>query len=485
MSRTALVILLLAAVFRIAPLADDVRFHPDEALFTSLARSVLTSGNWRLMGDLDKPPLSIYINAASLALIGVNNDRGVPDLDPHVGEFAARLPGVLAGLLWVAAVYALAKRLYGNDTLAAWAALFMACAPPAIAYSAAAYTDGWMLAFSGLALWMASADRPLTSGAFLAFAFLSKQQALYYLPLAFGFLLLPVSVNTRAAVIRRAALLLLPIAAAFGATAAWDALRRPSPPLFALAAANNSPGRLIRSDEVIPRLITWLEWGQFAVGAPTLFLTAFSPLAVTWRVRRLTQTREAAADLLIVLFIVGYTFVHWLIAFNTYDRYLLPIVPMLAILAARTGFWLWAMLSRWITRPELTVAAGAVVISLLTGARDTHSIYNAERYEQGDIIALADYLNALPTATIIYDHWLGWQLGYYLGAWNDKRRVYYPTADALAADAVRLTETEPRYFPAPASQSFEVWREALEGAGFVVERVYLAGSYTVYRLVPP
>ncbi len=483
-----LLILLLAAALRIIPLADDVRFHPDEALFTTFARGVLTSGDWRLMGDLDKTPLSIYLNTASLALVGVNYQRGVPDLDPRIGEFAARLPGVFAGIIWVAAVYALTMRLYRNQTLALWVALFMACAPPAIAYSAAAYTDGWMLAFSGLALWMAAADRPLTSGIFLALGFLSKQQALYFVPLAFGFLLLPVTVNSIPAVTRRAVLLLVPVIGAFGLVIGWDALRRPSPPLLALAAANNSPGRLIRSDEVVPRLITWLEWGQFAIGAPTLFLTALSPLALSWRVRKLPQTREAAADLLILIFIFGYTFAHWLIAFNTYDRYLLPLVPLLAILAARTGFWLWAILARWISRPELSVAAGAVVISLLTGgwnAAQGGSIYNAERYEQGDLIALADYLNGLPTASVIYDHWLGWQLGYYLGAWHDKRRVYYPTPHALAEEAAALSEQEPRYFPAPTSQAFEVWREALEGAGFSVERVYLAGSYAVYCLIPP
>jgi len=273
-----LVILLLAAIFRIAPLADDVRFHPDEALFTTFARNVITTGDWRLMGDLDKPPLSIYAITASLALVGVTYDRGVPDLDPRVGEFAARLPGVFASLLWVAAVYALAYGLYKNRTLAAWAALFVACSPPAIAYGASAFTDGWMLAFSALALWSASIDRPLTSGVFLACAFASKQQALYMLPLAGGFLLL--TAHDARTIVRRWIALVLPLGVGIGLVTAWDSFRRPSPSLFALAAANNSPGRLIRSDEVAPRLIAWMTWGQLAVGAPTLLLTAFSPLAI-------------------------------------------------------------------------------------------------------------------------------------------------------------------------------------------------------------
>jgi len=202
----------------------------------------------------------------------------------------------------------------------------------------------------------------------------------------------------------------------------------------------------------------------------------------------LPQARETAVDLLIALYLLGYVFVHWLLAFNTYDRYLLPVVPLLAILAARSGFWLWGLLSRWISRPEMVVTAGAIIISLLTGGRDAaegRSIYNAERIEQGNILALADYLNTLPTATVIYDHWLGWQLSYYMGAWTDKRRVYYPTPDTLMQDAAQLAEHEPRYFPAPAAQSFNVWQNELERAGFVVERVYLSGGFAVYRIVPP
>ena len=45
------------------------------------------------------------------------------------------------------------------------------------------------------------------------------------------------------------------------------------------------------------------------------------------------------------------------------------------------------------------------------------------------LMRLARHLNGKPVATVIYDPWLGWELGYYLGVWHDKRRVHYPDAD--------------------------------------------------------
>ncbi|MFN8528064.1 MAG: hypothetical protein U0670_05595 [Anaerolineae bacterium] len=264
-------------------------------------------------------------------------------------------------------------------------------------------------------------------------------------------------------------------------------LRRPSPPLFALAAVRNNPGRLIRSAEVSARLGTWAAWAQFMIGAPTALFAGMIPVSIGWRIFREPRRRSTLIDVLLLIFLLGYAFVHWLIAFNTYDRYLLPILPVFAILAARAGGWLWGMLHRRISRPELMVAAGAVVLSLISGGIDAaggNTIYNAERRAVCDMIGLADYLNALPTATVIYDHWLGWGLSYYLGAWNDKRRVYYPTPSTLAQAAAALPEREPRYFPVPSNRPMEVWLEPLEAEGFEVERVYASGGCVVYRLTP-
>ena len=88
-------------------------------------------------------------------------------------------------------------------------------------------------------------------------------------------------------------------------------------------------------------------------------------------------------------------------------------------------------------------------------------------------------------ATVIYDPWLGWELDYYLGAWHDKRRVHYPTAEALKGGALELDERGERYFVAPIDQAHDEWLAALRAALFSVDVDYQRDRFIVYRLTPP
>jgi 4-amino-4-deoxy-L-arabinose transferase-like glycosyltransferase len=115
-TRAGFLILLLAALLRFHALGQDARFHPDEALFSTFARSAALDGGWLLPGALDKPPLSIYTSAAFMALLArADITPGLPDLTPRLGEFAARFPNLLASLVLVALAYALGRRLYGRQ----------------------------------------------------------------------------------------------------------------------------------------------------------------------------------------------------------------------------------------------------------------------------------------------------------------------------------------------------------------------------------
>lgn len=100
------------------------------------------------------------------------------------------------------------------------------------------------------------------------------------------------------------------------------------------------------------------------------------------------------------------------------------------------------------------------------------------------IDVVADYLNTKPVATVIYDRWLGWELGYYMGQWTDKRRVYYPTPDLLAQGALSLCESGARYFPAPARQPIKPYLETLRAAGFHVTLAYETPQFVVYEIIP-
>jgi 4-amino-4-deoxy-L-arabinose transferase-like glycosyltransferase len=459
-----LLILLAGAGLRWHALAGDVRLSPDEALFSTFARAAALNGDWLLPGALDKTPLAIYANALAQALVGE-------------GEFGARLVGALAGILLMPVMYALARRLYPHDpSLPVIALLLTALSPYAIAFSASALTDSLMLLGVAVALWLAAGGRDAWAGVWLGLAFASKQQAIYALPLvlALGWLM------TDQARLGRFA---TGLGAVAGLLLLWDSAR-PETSIFALAAANNDPGRFIRANEIMPRLAAWLGHAQYLIGPG--WLTALLACAglggLAWRIHRQPRQRASAADVALGAYVVGYGWLHWLVAFNTYDRYLLPLLPALILLAAR-GLTALPAPPRLMRLMWLVIVAG-----LLAGASQASSgrlpIHDTGRHYAG-IEQVAAYLNAAPVATVIYDHWLGWELDYYLGQWHDKRRVYYPTPGALVADALALCEIGPRYLPVPASVMPDPWLRALRQAGFRVSLAYAVTNFRVYRLIPP
>ncbi len=198
--------------------------------------------------------------------------------------------------------------------------------------------------------------------------------------------------------------------------------------------------------------------------------------------------RAERIDLCLLLYILGYLLINWLMGFNIYPRYLLPILVPGAVLAARSAIWLWAWLRPRLSAQEGVVIAAALSLTLVAGAwsaSETRADFSEDGNDYSGMIDLADTLNAQPVATVIYDHWLGWELGYYMGQWSDKRRVYYPTPEALVSDALKLHETEPRYLVAPTRESVDAWLDALRSAGFTVDQAYLRQSLVAYRLIPP
>ncbi|HRL13636.1 MAG TPA: phospholipid carrier-dependent glycosyltransferase, partial [Aggregatilineales bacterium] len=143
-----LAVILIGAALRFAALGADVRFHVDEALFATFARNAAVHGDWMLSGALDKPPLSLYASALAMHFTGVHvNARGVLDLDLKTGEFAARLPGALAGIVTIALTYALGRRLRAARRVAVGAAALTAFSPLLVSVSPTAFTDPLLLMF--------------------------------------------------------------------------------------------------------------------------------------------------------------------------------------------------------------------------------------------------------------------------------------------------------------------------------------------------
>lgn len=466
-----LLILLMAALLRFGGAAWDVRFHPDEAWFATFARSAAVHGAWMLPGALDKTPLAIYAQALSMHLFAVESTpSGILDLDTYRGEWAARLPSALAGVITVAAIIALGRRMGGRRG-GDLAGLIAAFSPYGIAYSASAFTDGMMAMF--IAVGLAAARPTLRGGAWagvlIGLAFACKQQGLYAIPFCLALL-----AARRSGLHQRVIAFALALAAVIGVVLLWDAARSANAgwaSVFAQAAANNDPERFFpASAELIPRLSAWLTFAPYLIAA--------SPIWIALVV--LARPHLARLEWTLLLLTLGYLVAHWLVRFNLYDRYLLPLLPVTAALIG-------VMLAQ--ARRPIIIALGALlIVGGIPAYRGDSPIGAAASAQRDDgrsyagIDQIAAYLDSRALGAIIYDRWLGWALDYYLGAWSDKRRVYYPTPDELAAGAAAQPDPAPRYFVAPTDMDAMPYLSALERAGFHERLAFEQGDFVVYEL---
>ncbi|MCE2489689.1 MAG: glycosyltransferase family 39 protein [Anaerolineae bacterium] len=461
-----LLLLLAGAWLRWRALALDQRLAPDEAFFSTFARAAAIKGDWWLSGPLDKPPLALYANALAQVFVGPS-------------ELAARLPNALAGILLLPLIFALTRDLYRHHAraLPLLALLLASFSPVLVASSANAITDGLMLTALTAAFWLALRNRPGRSGLALGIAFACKQQAILALPLVLWGI-------SQSAPFSWRRLLRLGGALALCATLLllWDSAR-PGIGIHALAISNNDPRALAAVTALPNRLVQWtvhaadLLWpgwpGALLLLAATLPFFRFASGA--------PSGSRGRQDLTLALFAGAYSLLHVVPAVPLYARYLLLTMPALFPLCAR-GLLICLhklRISLKLQGHYLRLALLPVVIALLLLQPMREPDPNA------GIDRLGAWLAAKPVATVIYDRWLGWQLGYYLGVWHDKRLTWYPEPAALLRDAVRLREFGPRYFPAPAEQDLTLWLRPLQEAGFVVNLAWQQEDYVAWRLDPP
>lgn len=468
----ALLILLTAALLRFSGSAWETRFHPDEAWFATFARTAAVHGAWTLPGALDKPPLAIYAQALSMHLFAVETTpTGILDLDIYRGEWAARLPSALAGIITVAAIIAFGRRM-GGRRAGDLAGLIAALSPYGIAYSASAFTDGLMVMF--IAVGLAAARPTLRGGAWagvlIGLAFACKQQGLYAIPFCLALL-----AARRSGLHQRLIAFALALTAVAGVVLLWDAARSASTgwtSVFAQAAANNDPERFFPNmSELLPRLETWLTFVPYLIAASPIWIVLV--MAARPRLYRLAWT--------LLLLTMGYLLAHWLLRFNLYDRYLLPLLPVSAALIGGIMARAHRLLMVGLCATLLISAAAAYRGDSPIGAAPSAQRDDGRSYAGIDQVAA--YLDSRALGAIIYDRWLGWGLDYYLGAWTDKRRVFYPTPDTLAVGAAAQPDPAPRYFVAPTDMDAAPYLSALEGVAFGGELAFEQGNFQVYILI--
>ncbi len=487
---SAIAALLAATLFRTLPLLDN-RFHPDEALYATFAR-LISSGQGVLLSYLvvDKPPLAFYLGAFSNLWVGGS-------------ELGMRLPNFYASVVSVALTWALAHRLYSRPVahLAAWA---LALSPFAILFSITVFLDPLLTAFCLWGWWMTAAGRYRWAALAWALAWATKQTALLLIPLtlALGLLTLPPTANLWEA-LRRLWRITFPMLVGLALVTLliliWDAVRHPPVGFWDQGYSDNMPGRFIRANEIEPRARAWLELLHFTTATPALNVALLVGLPALWLFNLRRPTRAALADILLTGYLALFLAAYWLLAFNVWDRYLMPLLPLFALLFARVMYGGWWMARRFFESWNLNLSlslslllpSSFFLMLLPATLRAAHSGYpiGGDHGAYDGIDDVARYVHTLPPEGVLYDHWLSWEFNYYL---FDRPLfiAWFPTPDALTTDLLSFGHTSPRYLVVPAWEADTEMRAAAARAGFEFIPLHTTTrrdgslSFTLYQLTP-
>ena len=483
---TALV--LLALLLRLPPMLDN-RFHSDEALYGYWGLLIANAKDVWLAGvPVYKPPLLPYLVATAQGFFGNF-------------EFSVRLPGLVSGVLVVPLSASLSRALYGDRWAALTTAACVALSPFAILFSATAFTDLPMVAFGLGACVAAARGRPGWAGLLAGLAVASKQTGLVWLPLT-ALLQIP---NLRSLIAnrRRWSLFFVNCLLVVALVFAWDAVRiaQGAESFWRLGVIGYGGLRFIWPQELGTRLGGWAELARYLFVSPVVNGTLLLglPVLVWHALTRARRTREALADLLLTSFVFVFSFLHWLWAFPIWDRYLLPLVPILAVLLGRvvalSARFIRCKIGHWsllIRRSAFAACYLLFVISLAFPAWNAaHSRYpvGGDHGAYDGIDRIAAFLNSRPEGTVVYQHWLGWVYNYYLFG-GPISLAHWPTPAWLARDVQAFGADPPRYITFPSWESSARAERALAEVGYGLKPVLAttrrdgAPSFTLYQIQP-
>ncbi len=457
----------LAAFLRFPALFAN-SFHADEALFASFARLIAV---WRdpllQMQPVDKPPLLFYLQALFYPLMGPV-------------EWAARLPNFIASLLLVPLVGLWAWRLFADEKTAVSAALLIALAPLTIQFSATAFTDPLLTTL--LVASMASISRKPQSAfhipyaaIFFGLAVATKYQAWLFLPLLIGLGWLH---GWRWGAWQRWLAGFAPIMAAL---LLWEWARTGSWHLLSTQVANFGGIRLSWSWELWSRAQNWAGLWSDALGAA--WIAAVMLVLLLWASLRARSGRDRKALTIqfLLLFALGYMLLHWLLAVPVWDRYLLPLFPIVASIVAYS-------LSSRIPSDRWSASAFLVFLLLLPGgwgARNGRFPIGGQTNADQEAAVVAQALADAPYGAVLYDHWYSWQWRY---QFIDKRIFvsWFPHADALVEELLVFgADGNPHYLVLPDTAVAQPIKRQVTQVGFSLHPVPLAAPspMNLYEIV--
>ena len=500
----ALTLALLAAL---GPLAAN-RFHRDEAIYSSWGLDIASGRDPLLSGSpVDKPPLFLYTQALSFRLFGPT-------------EVAARLPSLVASVLSVGLMYALGRSLYGRN-VGVVAALLLAASPLAILFAPTAFTDPMMVAWILAGCLMTVRGHWGWAGLFLGLATITKQQGVLFAPLALG---LGLGSGRKSQIVSgnwqtpapptgasapnlkyQMGSFLVGFLLVVGLAFVWDVGRAREPGFLvqSLLSYGGLPLSLETTWEHLRGFASLLRYGTGSLVLNLVFLTGLPLLlvvdgislsgrvmVVSGRVVDEDRRSRARADSILVVFILLFLIAHSLVAFVVWDRYLLGLIPLLALLLARVLTLPWQVFS---SSPISNAVSLLFVITMLSFTLRPIRDAAASRFPVGGdhgayqgIEQVVNYLQAVPVDTTLYHRWLGWHWRFYLWGSSYDFRAWTSPAD-LAAQAADRPGSR-RYIVFPSWRSSTQARLALADAGLDMREVHRSFrddgtvSFIIYRI---
>ncbi|MCB0164539.1 MAG: glycosyltransferase family 39 protein [Anaerolineae bacterium] len=443
--RVAVGLAVLGALLLPLNLLTSQPFHHDEALYATWVVTLATGDDpWLSATPIDKPPLFLLLVAGAFRLLGIT-------------ETTARLPSLLATAAIILLIYQLGCKLYNEATgvLAAWLTVL---SPFTILFAPTALTDPTLVALVLAGCLAAAHGRAGWAAISAALAIATKQQGIFFVPLIAGCLFATKWQSDRitgnnvagtgqrpdqapTSYVQLAASFLLFLCLTLLPFIAWD-LSRSQPSAFFQQSLNNYGGLAFDLSGFNERWYGFVELLQYGTGSLTLniiFLTGLPLLIIynfydtytTRKTIRLTSAHRSHLpfDLLLVLFGIAFLWLHTLFSFQIWDRYLLGLIPLLALLLARILLLPWTWVKNYVlTTPSPRRRWGQLIfgvgIAILLAASLARPVQDAVlgRYPLGShsqavtgIEQIVAYLQGHVGAdTTLYHHWLGTYWRFYL-----------------------------------------------------------------------
>jgi len=482
-------VIALAAILRISLIATN-RFHGDEALYSHWGLLIASGKDIFLRHGVivDKPPVFLYTLALFFKVFGPS-------------ETAARLPNILSSLVSMVLVYHIAL-IVTNHRVALLSVVFVALSPFDVQFAPTAFTDPMMVCLSLASFLLALKSRHLPAGLAMGLAVMTKPTAVLFVPLLLFFTWLPFGSSWLS---RRLAKAILSLAMGFLvvclAAVCWDLVIRVNCVNFLSASAARYGGlRLASPERLLPRLQAWLRQLHCLTGSRLLdaVLVLGVPVLLAAGVWRRRSDIGWLLDWTLVVFFVYYMAVHTLLTFSVWDRYMLGLVPVVAILLARVVLLPLDLLLHRTghnVRAKATYLASVAVLLALVVLAPTQVALRYGFPVGGDhgafqgIDDVADYFRAnAPAGSIVFHKWLAWHYSFYMFD-VPVEYYWYPDHDFVLTSAERLPNLK-KYVVFPSWTSADELEGVLNAGGWSLNELYRTYrpdgtvSFTIYQIQP-